>query len=389
MENKNSNNYNDFTSVLGTEIMELEAELREQPKVAPEPLKQPYNGGNGLQIDDINSVIGKSKLDLKTDAEKPPYCLWIGDKPVFGLGDISTTIGKAKSRKTFATGFFISALAGNTIINERIRGELPENKRTVLFIDTEQSAYYAQRSARRIFGLLGKDYYHDDLPNFQVYALRPYAPNERLQIIEHLIYNTPDLGVVFIDGVRDLITSINDEEQATMITSKLLKWSTEKMIHINCVLHMNKGDNNARGHVGTELINKSLTVLGVNKLEKNEDYSIIEPIATRDQEFNSLVFGIEEGLPYILSDNDADSLKPETGRKKAKQPTDWTNEEHAGFLAGIFENEPIQKSGDFIINVKNNYGIGRNKALDFISYFKREDLIKWSEKGNTVIYSMV
>ena len=80
-----------------------------------------------------------------------------------------------------------------------------------IFFDTEQATYYSQRSARRVCGLLDKNFYHDELPNFRAYSLRPFPPQIRLQIIEHLIYNTPNLGVVFIDEIRDLITSINDE----------------------------------------------------------------------------------------------------------------------------------------------------------------------------------
>ena len=82
---------------------------------------------------------------------------------------------------------------------------------------------------------------------------------------------------------------------------------------------MNKGDNNARGHVGTELMNKSLTVLGINKIEKNEEYSTIEPIATRDKEFNPLVFGIDEGVcPTFYLDNDAYCIKNRNRQAKSK-----------------------------------------------------------------------
>lgn len=378
---------NNFVELLGADIAKNEQLLKEQPIIAPEPLKAP---AGGYTFEEIQQIVEASTLNLQQDSQKPPYCLFFDDSPVFGLGDISTTIGKAKSRKTFATGLLLASVAGNAIIQDRITGSLPEDKRNVLFIDTEQAEYYAKNSSRRVLGLLNLDYKTDSLPNFKAISLRQFNPHERLQIIEWLIYNTPDLGFVIIDGIRDLITSINDEEQATMITSKLLKWSTERMIHISCVLHMNKGDNNARGHVGTELMNKSLTVLGVSKVEKNEEYSIIEPIATRDREFKPIVFGIdEEGLPYILSDNDATALKTETGKPKAKQITDWTDEQHSGILERMFKNEPQMKSGDFINAIKLAYGVGTNKAQIFVAYFKKESLIKWQNKGTSTIYSIV
>lgn len=339
-------------------------------------------------IDAMAQKVAAAKLNLKSNTEKPPYCLWINGEPTMALGDISMTIGRAKGRKTFGVGLLVAAVTGNTTI-QGIRGELPDNKRSVLYIDTEQSEYYAKNSARRIIELLGFDYSLDEVPNFHAYDLRPYNPAERLQMTEYLIYNTPELGFVVIDGIRDLITSINDEEQATMISSKLLKWSTERKIHINCILHMNKGDNNARGHVGTELMNKSLTVLGINKVEGSEEFSVIEPIATRGKEFMPLVFGVDEQttLPYVLSETEDRELgKPDKTRQK--QPEDWDRGQHRMKLLEIFSSEPQKKYSELLSAVKIAYSIGGNRGKDFIEYFKKMEFLKWEKLGVTTIYQI-
>ncbi len=384
-----SNNNGGFLADFRAHTAQLEQELKKQSIVEPAP---PYAAtGVTSQLSDwqVQEIARSSKMDLKVDTEKPPYCLFIDDAPVLGLGDISTIIGKAKSRKTFAAGIILAAMAGNTSVNERIRGELPFDKQGVLLIDTEQSEYYAKMSARRVFGILNKDYMSDDLPNFHAHTLRPYSPPERLQVIENLIYSMPNLGFVVIDGIRDLITSINDEEQATLITSRLLKWSTERMIHICCILHMNKNDANARGHVGTELMNKSLAVLAVNKLDKNEEYSEIVSVATREKEPPSIVFGIDEGLPYILSATEAAALTMPSDKKKTVNVTDWDNEQHTEILQRIFERESKMNYGDFVGMVQNRYDVGLNKAKNFIAYFKSEGLIKCEKEGKSTIYSMV
>jgi hypothetical protein len=302
------------------------------------------------------------------------------------LGDVSTTIGKAKGRKTFASGLFLAALAGNCTIQNRIRAELPSDKSTVLVFDTEQSGFFAQRAATRILKLLNVE----TLPNFKAYGLRKYPPAERLKIIEHAMYNTPNLGFVCIDGIRDLITSINDEEQATMITSKLMKWSEELNIHINCILHMNKGDNNARGHVGTELMNKSLTVLGVTKNEKQEMYSTIEAIACRDKEPEPLTFGINDfGLPYLLEPEQMAILKAisDTKGKKSVQPTDYQLDTHTDNLKlKIFNNQSEQIYSEIISNIKLTYNVGANKAGDFLTYFQNNGLIEKTFIGSKTKY---
>lgn len=384
-----SNNNGDFLADLRAHTAQLEQELKEQSIVEPAPPYAATGATSQLSDELLQSIIELRAIDVKRDIERPPYCLYIDESPIFGLGDISTIIGKAKSRKTFASTILTAAMVGNTTIGGRLRGELPDDKRGVLFIDTEQSEYYAQLCARRVYGLLDKDYYNDELPNFQSYSLRPHTPMERLLIIEKLIYETPNLGFVVIDGIRDLITSINDEEQATLITSRLLKWSTERMIHICCILHMNKNDANARGHVGTELMNKSLAVLAVNKLDKNEDYSEIVPVTTREKEPPSIVFGIDDGLPFLLSDTEAAALTAPSDRKKTVNVTDWDNEQHTEILQRIFERESKMNYGDFVGMVQNRYDVGLNKAKNFIAYFKSEGLIKCEKEGKTTIYSMV
>ena len=69
-----------------------------------------------------------------------------------------------------------------------------------------------------------------------------------------------------------------------MIASKLLKWTEEKNIHVVTVLHQNKNDGNARGHLGSELVNKAETVLSVTKDSKEKDISIVEAEYCRNKE---------------------------------------------------------------------------------------------------------
>ena len=266
----------------------------------------------------------EAEIDLSKPLTPPPMVLSVDNATLFYLGDFSMTIGKAKSRKTFLNTLLMGVLVGN-LNNGRIKANLPDDKRMVLSFDTEQGAYHAHKAAKRIHQLLKVN----DTPNFKAYGLRKYTPQKRLKFIEFLIYNTPNLGVVFIDGIRDLISSINDEEQATMITSKLLKWTEELSIHVNCTLHMNKGDNNARGHVGTEMLNKSLTTISVSKDKQNPQCSLVEVTESRDKEPPPFIFGIDEiELPYLFPESEIEALRTECLTKKAVYPSDFENDKH-------------------------------------------------------------
>jgi hypothetical protein len=282
----------------------------------------------------------------------------------------------------------MAALAGNTTVQSIIKADLPADKRTVLSFDTEQGAYHAQKAAARVLRLLNVD----SLPNFKAYGLRKFAPAQRLEIIEHAIYNTPNLGFVMIDGIRDLVTSINDEEQATKITSKLMKWSEELQIHIGCALHMNKGDNNARGHLGTELMNKSLTVLSVTKNEKQDAYSTVKAEACRDKEPEPFTFGINDnGLPYVLEPEQMEVLKQlsETKGKKSLQPSDFRDDTHTDNLKlKIFNNESERKYSELVSMIKITYTIGDNNAKDFLTYFIDKEYIKHDGIGRKAVYTL-
>lgn len=226
------------------------------------------------------------------------------------LGNFSLIIGKAKARKSFYVNIALSTALSKELTLGRFIGTLPKEQNEVLYVDTEQGKYHVQLAVKRICKLLNEP----EPKNLHTYFLRSLTPKERLQFIETEIYSNDKIGFVVIDGIKDLVTSINDEEQATNIASKLLKWSEERNIHIVTVLHQNKSDANARGHIGTELINKAETVLEVAKAEKDNSISIVTPLQCRNIEPEVFAFEINEfGLPIIAENYE---LRTETQKSK-------------------------------------------------------------------------
>lgn len=270
------------------------------------------------------------------------------------MGNILSIIGKAKSRKSFFIGMAVSASVAKNNVISVLTNELPNTQRNVLYFDTEQGKYHVQKALKRICTITGVS----EPTNLNTYGLRALNPIERAELIEFAIYNTPNLGIVFIDGIKDLITSINDEEQATMIVSKLMKWSEEKNILIVTVLHQNKGDNNARGHIGTELNNKAETVLSVSKSSDNEMVSIVQAEMCRNLEPESFAFEIDQnGIPYI-----SDYVANDKPSKKL------TKKE----LFDLYKSEIVTD----IFATSTELGIGYGQLLD---HFKRAFLNKSNE----------
>ena len=216
------------------------------------------------------------------------------------LGNFSLVKGKAKSKKSFFINMAISTAVGQGLFQQRLRSPLKDNQNHVLYFDTEQSRYHVQKAVRRVC-----EQVQTAVPtNLDTYGLRKESADERFKLIEHAISTTPNLGFVVIDGVRDLVTSINDEAEASHMSSALLRWSEEYNIHIVVVLHENPGSEKARGHLGTELTNKAETVIALEIDSANEKVSMVRPGACRNEAFSPFAFEIIEGLPVIFEDYD-------------------------------------------------------------------------------------
>lgn len=201
----------------------------------------------------ITTLWHRSRLSVTDTLENPPIVLKIEESIVATLGNFSASTGKAKSKKTFN----VSAIVAAAMLNGKVlnyNATLPTEKNKILYIDTEQSPYHCMEVMRRILRLA-------KLPitvqpdNFEFLSLRRYSPPTRIAIIEEAIYATEGLGLVIIDGVRDLAYDINSPSEATEIINRLMTWTDERNIHIHTVLHQNKGDDNAHGHLGSELNN--------------------------------------------------------------------------------------------------------------------------------------
>jgi hypothetical protein len=291
-----------------------------------------------------------------------------GSYSIWGTcGNFSAIIGKAKSRKSFLTNIALSAATRGGEVLGLIKSSI-HHKPGVACFDTEQSKYHVQLAVRRVCDQTGIP----EPENLHVFGLRKYTPAERLEIIEFFIYNNPDIGLIVIDGIKDLITSINDEEQATMIVSKLLKWTEEMDLHIITVLHQNKSDSNARGHIGTELVNKAETVLSVTKAEGDTEISLVEPEQCRNKEPEGFAFEVIDGLPVLASNV---AMRTET-KTSSVNATDIEDYELYKVLLEIYSHG--DKFGYTILAEQFKLAflkvlkksVGGNKVIQLITYCK-------------------
>lgn len=343
-----------------------------------------------LTANNLDEILESLRINPTDKIEKPktawlqkrdnnPYLL--NEDPILGtLGNFSLIIGKAKSRKSFFINIAVSAVLGKDLILNQFRGTLPPEQNTVLYFDTEQGRYHVQLALKRICDQINVK----EPKNLIVYGLRSLKPSDRLKLIDYAINKTPQLGFVIIDGVKDLINSINDEAEATFISSKLLKWTEEKNIHIMTVLHQNKSDNNARGHIGTELINKAETVLSVTKNEQDKDISVVEAQQCRNKEPEPFAFEIKNGLPVLVEDFE---IRTETKSSKY-DISDLEDYRKFKLLIEAFSKNESFTYTELRIQIQLAYKkefnkkLGDNRAKELITICKNNDwLMQEKSKG--------
>jgi hypothetical protein len=249
-------------------------------------------------LDEFNPQIEllNSEINVTEKIDPPIVSLRIGEGIISTLGNITTFIGKAKSKKSFLISIAVAVATSKNFVFDLFKCDLPNDKRVILLFDTEQSKYHVQRSLFRICNMIGIS----EPKNIKVYGLRKYSPEQRMQIVKYAVYNTSNIGIVFIDGIKDLMYDFMDSNESSNTVCDLMKWTEELNISVVTVLHQNKSDNNARGHLGTELMNKSETVISVTKSESDKDISIVEPVACRNMDFEAFGFEIDpNGIPVI------------------------------------------------------------------------------------------
>jgi hypothetical protein len=337
-----------------------------------------------IKHEDIDSILQSARIGPQDVIPIPPVCLEIigpmGSSNFGTLGNFSAVIGKAKSKKTFLITMALATAIRNGTLLDKFKATLPVGKERVIYFDTEQSRYHVHKVVKRICHLTE----NMQPENFDCFALRSLSTYERRAAIKHALNTVPGIGLIVIDGIRDLVNDINSPVESTEIVNLLMKWSEEKDIHIIVVLHQNKGDNNARGHLGTETINKSESVISVTKDTNDSSISIVEAEYCRDIDFPAFAFKIDEnGIPYVLND-----WQPAREGKRTQSPFDYPKESHLKILKDVFQRSPNPKYKDMWQEIKysfQQYGIagGDNKAKEWVKYYENQAYItKVKDEGS-------
>lgn len=306
-----------------------------------------------------SDVPGWKKYVIREEPPDEPALIEIVQAQVVyiaaSVGNHSLIIGKKKSRKTLFLIWLISLYKDDITTD-------------VIWFDTEQGSKHVWKIFNKVKMLTGKE--------ITILALRGKSPLERRTIISQVINDLPiKPKIVVIDGVRDLLSNINDPDQVSEVITWEEKLIMDYGVHIINVLHQNKTDNNARGHIGSELLNKAEITIELEKDEK-ANCTIIKCESSRDKPFENFAFthGPDE-LPMLLDT----PIKGEV----------ISSDERKNRIRFIFsDNGDLLKYGDLVELVKETFEVGTNKAKSMVNEYSRNGWIMKNgrERSKDVVY---
>lgn len=330
----------------------------------------------------IPSILERTRVNFESEEFKEiPSIIKFGGKPFGSLGNFSMIIGKPKSKKTFFSSLLASIALGGEDDSNFITIDLPEDKHRVVLFDTEQSEGHVFQVGKRIKHMT---------PNYQpgsfeVFSLRGISIEERLEAIEEFFETYNNIGLVIIDGIRDLVHEINSEKQASDVANKLLEWTQRCHAHIIVILHVNKGDDSARGHIGSELLNKAETTVSI---KGGKNFSTIRPVVSRNEEFSPFGLGLKKVeshkqefiIPFINTDVSLNSNGK--GAKVTIKPESIPQEAHIEILKKLAiecgkESIGKTKAKELIKDFakSQNLDFGLNKAQELLKHYEEKQWV--------------
>lgn len=329
-----------------------------------------------LNLTDVESITNKGKESKLTNYEKllrgreilrenvrksitfSKPIVRLNDDPLFYQRTINVIQGKTGTHKSRLAEYICSAMLKKSDCNTDLLGlKLGDVKNPyVLYVDTERNlSDQFPYSIQQIIKNAGYQI-TDDIPNFDYISLidierserftafREYLERKRKEFDSNSEESNKEFHFfVILDVITDLIDNFNDPKPSLQLIDLLNSAINNFDITFLCIIHENPFQEKARGHLGTELLNKSSTALSINyeKDKNGNDQDIIkiqylkirynkknEPFFVKySQEKQGLIFAdkndIEKAIHskekkgniYDVADFLIDNLKIEISRK--------------------------------------------------------------------------
>lgn len=214
---------------------------------------------------------------------------FIDDTPIGSLGDIVALSGLPKAGKSsYLAGAIASSFTTYHIF--RLKINRPENRKLILYVDTEGSQVDFWDQMEKIRKFKDRKSLSKELISINC---RKDEPPLIIFLVEEYLKNNGNCSIVIIDGLLDLAYDYNNTQESKKIVSWLKKITQEYNVLIIGIIHTNKSNNTTVGHYGAYIDRAAKTVLEIYKEKRvNPAQFILKPVYLRS---------VEEFAPVAIS----------------------------------------------------------------------------------------
>jgi KaiC/GvpD/RAD55 family RecA-like ATPase len=210
--------------------------------------------------------------------EKPAIAdpiIKINNQTIGTLGNVVTISGRSGVRKST----YLHAFIGSYITHQRVfnlQVEAPKERKKIILLDTEQSAYSLYNQFKRLKKQLQIKKINDDL--LQIYRLRQLSEEDIKKFVYNILEENPDCFMLCIDNVLDMVLNYNDVAEAKRLMDIFKGITDYYKILLFALIHQSKQTEFSIGHAGSRLEALAQTSLRVqfapiNKTDNNKEIS--------------------------------------------------------------------------------------------------------------------
>lgn len=322
-----------------------------------------------FQSQDVKALF-RERITPETDLPPMQPLFEMFGSPCFYRGELVADCGKAKSGKTTFLSILMAGALKEQLLSLKRLSDVPLK---VLWIDTEQSQQSTQEILKQRIMPLAEVETLDET-QFYAFNLRGLGFEKREKMVE-LAINEIEPDICIIDGVKDLMTDINDAPQATRIMEKLM---TQAKLHnccIVCVLHQNKAeqDRNMRGSIGTELTNKAFEVFQCEMIGESDTFKVTQTFSRKKKMNRHLYYRLDEtGQPVEVAD-----YREQPRDAKGRWTSTQTHEDLQALFAKAFEGKNQRPFKEVMAVALRKCGVvDRNAFYTYLQQAEDLDIIE-------------
>ena len=260
--------------------------------------------------------IQNRRLTNMTNHPAPTPVIRISGTYFANAGMLSALTGPPKSGKTTVIGFIMATAFSH--FNDRAQSLDIEttfaNGRDVVYLDFEQHISSTQDLQDKVLRYAGLSKTPD---NLFIYNLLEMSLDERRETIS-VVFAEHNIHLLIIDGLADILTSVNDEEKSNALIEELALLASKHNTAVVVVIHENKGGGSVRGHLGSQMERKCAGLISIKKDRERKVHSIECRLIKIGDDFDNVYFHYsEEHKRMVLLDAVATAELNEEAKQSA------------------------------------------------------------------------